>query len=144
MTICYHQELKGLPKTLGFCMDIKSLLVGKSFPMQNFANQGKILPWGKLPWRGKIFASEIIPYSRKNHCLWKTSLIKGTSVLLENFPDQGNIFASGKNFPCWKLIDQGKYVACVKFFACGQFPWSRKNLCAKILWSWKNNLCKSS
>ena len=80
-----------------------SLIKEKSYLEENFLD------------RGKIFASEIIPYSRKNHCLWKTSLIKGTSLPLENFPDKGNVFAYGKTFPCGKLIDQRKYMACLKF-----------------------------
>ena len=85
--------------------------------------------------RGKIFASEKFPWLRKSFCLWKTSLIKKKSLLLENITDQGNIFGYGKNVSCGQLINQGKILICVKLFACGKFPWSMKNLCAKILWS---------
>ena len=127
MTIYYHQELKGLPKILGFCMDIKSLLVGKSFPMQNFPNQGKILPWGKLPW------------SWKNICFWSNSLFKKKSLLAENVPNQGNIFAFGK-FP-WSR----KRLCLWKNFSLWKTYWSKKihGLC-KISLIKEKPLCENS
>ena len=81
-------------------MDVKVLLVEKSWPLENFLDHGKTLARGKLVNQGKIWALWKIYWSKKNLFLWKNlgswktsskdkSFLVVKSWLVESFLEQG-------------------------------------------------------
>lgn len=90
-------------------MDVKVLLVEKSWPLENFLDHGKTLARGKLVNQGKIWALWKIYWSKKNLFLWKNlglwktsskdkSFLVVKSWLVESFLEQGKMLVTATGF----------------------------------------------